>query len=191
MTIIITGPTCSGKTTLANKLASIGCNKIVPYTTRPIREGEQDGVDYHYISADEFLRMAVVGDEFLYSATYATELGIFSYGTKKSDIFSSGLKVLVAGASETMFMCKYRAPDRIYVVYLDVPNDICIDRAKRRGDPPEETRRRIQQDQYKFNRLVAEGLVDKRLRSVNEISTWFEMWFDIMMHLPYLNYGVI
>lgn len=190
MTLIITGPTCSGKTTLANKLASIGCNKIVPYTTRPIREGEQDGVDYHYISADEFFRMEAA-DEFFHNERYATELGIFSYGTKKSDIFSRGLKVLVAGASETMFMCKCQVTERIYVVYLNVPHDICIDRAKRRGDPPEETRRRIQQDQYKFNQLVAEGLVDQRLCSVNEISTWFEMWFDIMMSLPYLNYGGI
>jgi guanylate kinase len=36
--------------------------RVVTFTTRPPREGEQDGVDYHFVSEGEFLRMAKAGD---------------------------------------------------------------------------------------------------------------------------------
>lgn len=52
--ITITGPSCSGKTTLQNWLFSLGkFERIVSFTTRPIREGEVDGVDYHFKTYQE------------------------------------------------------------------------------------------------------------------------------------------
>lgn len=62
--LVISGPSGSGKSTLINRLMkyekdiyfSISC------TTRPKRDGEKDGVDYHYISEDEFKKGIENGD---------------------------------------------------------------------------------------------------------------------------------
>ena len=55
--IIITAPSGAGKTTLIKKLLKEGGYVLsVSYTTREPREGERDGVDYHFITDDEFLK---------------------------------------------------------------------------------------------------------------------------------------
>ena len=54
MLYAIVGQTLGGKSTLVRDLVTAtGIKQIITYTTRPIREGERDGVDYHYISSDE------------------------------------------------------------------------------------------------------------------------------------------
>lgn len=57
MIITITGPTCSGKTTLETALAKQGAAKTISHTTRAMRAGEVNGVDYHFVSEDEFDRL--------------------------------------------------------------------------------------------------------------------------------------
>jgi guanylate kinase len=53
--ITITGPSCSGKSTLAGMLtASYDYAEIVSTTTRQIRSGEANGINYHYTTPDEF-----------------------------------------------------------------------------------------------------------------------------------------
>ncbi|QQF52194.1 guanylate kinase [Campylobacter fetus] len=54
--LIISGPSGSGKSTLLSKLMRDFDNIYfsISSTTRSIRDGEKDGVNYHYISEDEF-----------------------------------------------------------------------------------------------------------------------------------------
>jgi len=54
--IIITGPSAVGKTTVASELLKVVDNsvRVVTYTTRDLRDGEINGVDYNFISKDEF-----------------------------------------------------------------------------------------------------------------------------------------
>lgn len=53
---VISGASGSGKTTLAHRLREqvAGIEKTVSYTTRPPREGEGDGIAYHFVSKQEF-----------------------------------------------------------------------------------------------------------------------------------------
>lgn len=55
--LAICGKAASGKDTLAQYLSScpLGITNIVSDTTRPPRANEQDGVDYHFISEDDFI----------------------------------------------------------------------------------------------------------------------------------------
>ena len=53
--IVLIGESASGKSTIEKELVKRGFNKIISYTTRPIRKDETDGIDYHYISKEEFL----------------------------------------------------------------------------------------------------------------------------------------
>jgi guanylate kinase len=52
--IIICGPSASGKTYLRKRLEGKGFKCDISYTTRKPREGEKYGVDYNFISEDEF-----------------------------------------------------------------------------------------------------------------------------------------
>ena len=53
-------------------------SKIVSYTTRPKRENEREGIDYHYITNDEFSEKILNGD--MLEATYFNH---WHYGTSK------------------------------------------------------------------------------------------------------------
>ena len=59
MLFIISGPSGSGKTTLTKKLISEVENLrfATSYTTRAIRKGEKDGVDYNFVSQVQFHKM--------------------------------------------------------------------------------------------------------------------------------------
>jgi len=62
--ICISGPSGAGKTTLLRKVFQ-RCPRLVrsvSATTRPPRPGEQDGVDYHFLTPDEFARRRERGD---------------------------------------------------------------------------------------------------------------------------------
>jgi len=61
--IVISGPSGAGKTTLLKKLFEC-CPELsasVSATTRPPRQGERDGVDYHFLSPEEFERRRLAG----------------------------------------------------------------------------------------------------------------------------------
>lgn len=82
--LVLSGPTGSGKTTLCDRLVAAhpGIERIVTCTTRPPREGEQNGVDYHFLSNAEF-DDALAAEEFL---EWAQVHGA-RYGTKKTAVF--------------------------------------------------------------------------------------------------------
>jgi guanylate kinase len=76
--IVISAPSGAGKTTLCNALVSRfpALKESISYTTRQPRQGEQDGVDYHFVSVDRFKQM-ITEDGF---AEWAEVHGNF-YGT--------------------------------------------------------------------------------------------------------------
>ncbi len=81
---VLSSPSGAGKSTIARKLladeAELGMS--VSYTTRPIRPGEKDGVDYHFVDLETF-RAMVANHEFL---EWAHVFG-HRYGTPKADVF--------------------------------------------------------------------------------------------------------
>ncbi len=63
--IVISGPSGAGKTTVLRRVFERACVPLVASvsaTTRPPREGEVDGRDYHFLSAEEFKRRREAGD---------------------------------------------------------------------------------------------------------------------------------
>ncbi len=64
--LVISSPSGAGKSTIARKLIEVDgqIELSVSATTRPIRPGEEDGRDYHFVDTPEFKRM-VADDEFL------------------------------------------------------------------------------------------------------------------------------
>jgi len=62
---VISAPSGAGKTSLCKEIVDIipGLRHSVSYTTRPIRKGEVDGVDYHFVDAETFSGM-IAADAF-------------------------------------------------------------------------------------------------------------------------------
>jgi guanylate kinase len=83
--IVISAPSGGGKTTLCQQLLTTNPNvtRVVTCTTRPPREGEQDGVDYYFLDEATFQRR-VQADEFL---EFATVYG-HRYGNTKSEVLA-------------------------------------------------------------------------------------------------------
>ena len=79
---VVSAPSGTGKTTLVERLAQVVPDLVISrsYTSRPVRPGETDGVDYNFISRDRFERMVDRG-EFLESADVFGNL----YGTSAND----------------------------------------------------------------------------------------------------------
>ena len=82
---IVSSPSGGGKTTLIRRLLANPPGEAlrfsVSHTTRPMREGEADGREYHFISASEFEKMARHGDFLEHNEVH----GNF-YGTAKSEV---------------------------------------------------------------------------------------------------------
>ena len=82
--VILSSPSGGGKTTIARELLSL--RKDVGYsvscTTRPAREGERNGLDYNFLTREQF-REAIARHEFAEAAEVHGEL----YGTLRSEIY--------------------------------------------------------------------------------------------------------
>jgi guanylate kinase len=101
---VITGPSGVGKGTLIRELLQRvpKLELSVSATTRPPREGEVDGRDYHFLTPEEFDERIAAGD-FLEFATYSGNL----YGTLRSEVerrlaagYSVVLEIEVQGARQ-------------------------------------------------------------------------------------------
>jgi guanylate kinase len=81
--LVVSAPSGAGKTTLCNRLIEKfpGMTYSVSCTTRPPRGDEKDGVHYHFLDRDEFLKRERAG-EFLEHA----EVHGYFYGTLKSTV---------------------------------------------------------------------------------------------------------
>ena len=86
--IVISGPSGAGKTTLLKKLFARceNLSRSVSATTRPARPGERDGVDYYFLSDEEFQRRRATG-QFL--ECYEVFGGGHWYGTLASEVTPS------------------------------------------------------------------------------------------------------
>ncbi len=82
--ILFSAPSGSGKTTIIREiLKRFDCFEFsISATSRPPRQGEQDGVDYYFLSPEEFNRRVQAGDFLEWEEVYAGTC----YGTLKSEI---------------------------------------------------------------------------------------------------------
>lgn len=82
---VVSGPSGSGKTTLCRRFSETDADAVyaISATTRAPREGERDGVDYYFLSRDDFEERSTRG-EFLEFAEVHGNL----YGTLKSEVIA-------------------------------------------------------------------------------------------------------
>ena len=75
--LIISGPAGSGKNTVSERLISEfpQIKRVVTSTSRPPRGAEKDGVDYHFLSPENFVKGIENGDFFEYAKVHERYYG--------------------------------------------------------------------------------------------------------------------
>jgi len=153
--IILVGAGASGKDFLRKRFQDRGFKFAVTHVTRPIRPTEENGIDCHFVSKDEFTEMILEGQLIEYNIHngwyYGTSVATF----EECDVFTmtpSGLSQLSKGD---------RA--RSFVIYLDIPEEIRRSRLDSRVMPGDTTERRLATDMVDFSNFT-----DYDLRIVNE-----------------------
>src|SRR3954470_6228038 len=72
--LLVSGPSGSGKGTALERLTQVGFVRVPTYTTRAPRHGEQDGVHYHFVDEEQFMKRVAEGDIVEYTRTCSDSL---------------------------------------------------------------------------------------------------------------------
>ena len=147
--IVLVGESASGKSSIERYLMdNYGYKKIVSYTTRSPRLGEVDGIDYHFISVEEFKSLKEQGF-FAETAVYNN----WHYGTAKEDCTDDKIAVLTPHGLRQISKI-----DGINVnsFYINVPRRDRLIKILQRGDNIEEAYRRSLSDVGQFDGIEDE-----------------------------------
>ena len=130
---VISAPSGAGKTSLVKALlqANLNLNLSISHTTRPLRPGEVDGRDYHFISIDVFKQM-LFNEEFLESA----EVYGNYYGTSRQwidEATESGKNILLEIDCQGAKQIKRAFPESIGIFILPPSIDALASRLKARA----------------------------------------------------------
>ncbi len=129
------GKSSSGKDTLYREVMKRfpGLGKVVSYTTRPMREGESSGVQYHFVDESELNRLEAEG-KVIELRAYDTIHGIWKYFTVDDgqiDLYhNSYLMIGTLESYEKMQM--YYGAGRVVPIYIEIDDGIRLERALKR-----------------------------------------------------------
>lgn len=175
------GKSASGKDTIYEELlknSSLGLVSLVPYTTRPIREGEMEGNEYHFTDRDGFQKLQRSG-KVIEARTYDTIFGPWTYFTVDDGTLAdeeAGSDVLGIGTLESYRQIRdHYGKERVIPLYIEVDDGIRLQRALRRERKPgnhryEEMCRRFLADQKDFSEeKLSEAGIRKRFCNDGEL----------------------
>lgn len=147
--IVLVGESASGKSSIEKYLVdNYGYNKVVSYTTRQPRPNEVDGVDYHFVSVDEFLNLKEQGF-FAETAVYNN----WYYGTAKEDCTDDKIAVLTPHGLRQISKV---VGINVLSFYINVPRRDRLIKILQRGDDIEEAYRRSLSDVGQFDGIEDE-----------------------------------
>jgi guanylate kinase len=174
--VVITGPSGVGKGTLIRglmeRLPSLELS--ISATTRAPRAGERDGVDYYFLSREDFDRRVAEG-AFLEHADYAGR----SYGTLRSELedkVRSGVPVVLEIEVQGARQVRAAVPDSLQV-FIAPPSPAAL-RARLTGrgtDDPAEIERRMRAAEEElaarpdFAHVVVNDQLEKAIERLTEI----------------------
>ena len=125
------GKSASGKDTIYKKVKEQmpELKTIVIYTTRPIREGEQNGREYHFVDDDKLKELQDAG-KVIELREYNTVHGIWKYFTADDGQFDGDDNYLAIGTLESYVQLReYFGQGRLVPIYVEGEDGLRVERA--------------------------------------------------------------
>ena len=163
---LLMGKSTSGKDTIYKNLIqnqNLVLNKVVLYTTRPMRDGETDGVQYFFKTEDEYLELKEA-KKIIEERTYHTNYGEWRYFTADDgQIDLKSGNYLVIGTLESFcYFRDYFGKDNVMPILIDVDARIRLERAMHRE---------AKQEHPKYDEMCRRFLADEEDFSEEKIKT--------------------
>ena len=171
------GKSASGKDAIFRYLKEnreLRLKEIVPYTTRPMRKGEENGVGYHFVDNAAYEIMCREG-KVIESRTYDTIQGKWHYFTADDGQInlSEGSSILIGTLEVYNQLKKYFGEEQVVPLYIEVEDGLRLERAlarERMQDKPDyaELCRRYLADRQDFSEeKLAEAGISKRYENLD------------------------
>ena len=176
--ILLVGASASGKTEIAKCLAKkYDITKAITHTTRPMREGERQDVDYHFVSEKIFEEM-LEKDLFVEHTTYNG----YHYGCSKAEIAVDKCVVLDPEGLKSFLALNEKT---LVTFFLEASAKVREQRMRSRGDGEENIQKRLHNDEKAFSKqrvANCDYTIDSESGSVEELT-------DKIVELYYKHLG--
>lgn len=161
---VLMGKSATGKDTLYKELLKkkdLGIKPVISYTTRPIREGEKEGVEYHFVGKDTYETLKREG-KVIEFRDYNTVHGIWSYFTVEDSQFQGAENILLINTLEGYEqIVSHFGKNCVIPLYIELEDGIRLSRALRREQAQKEP---------KYQELCRRFLADSEDFSENKLS---------------------
>ncbi len=157
------GKSGAGKDTVFGELLKrTSLIPVVTYTTRPMRSGETDGKEYHFVT-DDVLKKLEIENKIIEKRTYHTVHGDWNYFTCDID-FSLGEHHVMIGTPEVVKnLVKYYDDDMVVIIYLELDDRKRLERC---------INRESEQKKPNYSEVCRRYLADEEDFSESEISSY-------------------
>lgn len=142
MKLILVGKAAAGKDFLKNRLVAKNFKPGISCTTRLPRHNEEDGVDYYFMTEEQF-KAKIDSGEMLEHMVFNN----WYYGLTKEEFEQADVMIMSKDGLDVLPR-EYRA--RCMVIYLDPPRIDRIERLEYRNDPNDSIVRRMNTDDEQF-----------------------------------------
>ncbi|WMJ21927.1 guanylate kinase [Paludicola sp. MB14-C6] len=188
----ILGKSGVGKDTLFKqimKTTDLNIQPIIPYTTRPKRSNEQEGVQYHFVNDQELAELEKQ-NKVIEKRQYDTVFGVWSYFTVDTGLDFKNNYLFITTLEAIEKLANWYGPENIVIIYLEISDRVRLERAINRENTQEspnysEVCRRYLADEIDFSedklsvyanlyRINAEQSLEQCVRSFVNIMSQVE-----------------
>ena len=176
--IVISGPSGVGKTSLCEALLERSrCKRVITCTTRPPREGEQDGVDYHFSDRNHF-------EEGLQAGRFLEHAEVYGnlYGTPRDQVeegTGNGTDRLLNRDVQGARQLRDSGIPELRTIFVDAPSGEELERRllDRASDSEEVIRKRLEisrcerEEKSAFDHVVVNEDFDKAVEDLETLVT--------------------
>lgn len=192
--IVLSDPFGTEKATVINEILARSDNYSlsVSYTTREPKDGEIDGVDYNFVSADEFLKLVEDGEMLEYTYRHGNY-----YGTPLKNVIAQledGINVILDVSVNSASNVKALYPDAVLVLLLP-PDSSYLDEGGRSPETappaeeventPHDTERALEYYRdFDYVVIVDDALADEAALSITSIADSEKHKIIRNLHIP-------
>lgn len=189
----VMGKSASGKDTIFKRLIgdeSLGLHTVVPYTTRPVREGEREGVEYHFTDEAGYQALKAAG-KIIEDRAYNTIHGLWRYFTADDGqiALDQGNFIVIGTLEAYRQMLDFFGPEVMVPIYVEVEDGLRLSRALARERQQKEPKyaemcRRFIADCEDFSEeKIKDCYIAKRYDNIELEQCFLEIKMDILRNV--------